>query len=173
MEHELNHSNVEQIFTAVGTSLIIFAQTPIPSQPGKCSLNDPTPRQYLEPLDLLLAFYNLEDPTIHTLHPLNQFTCVTPIRPNQPQARKLLLDLLKNQPGSISVLDRGFVNHNGQDQSQSIDQDVTCSARYLFPCIIATRPPFSVVFTLWLSIIAALGLISRPSALRTSSRRIS
>ena len=47
------------------------------------------------------------------------------------------------------------------------------AARHLLTGIITTRPPFSVVFTLWLSMIAALGEVCRPSAFRTLSRTLS
>jgi len=39
--------------------------------------------------------------------------------------------------------------------------------------VITARPPFSVVFTDWLSMIAALGLSSRPAACRTLPRKAS
>jgi hypothetical protein len=173
MEHELNHSHINKIFTAIPTSFIIFAQPTIPSQPSKGSLNHPTSRQHLKTFDILRAFYDLKDPTADTFYPVNQFASITSIRPNQIQTRKLPLDLLKDPLRSISVLDRSFVNHHSQNQSQSVYQDMPLSTRHLFPCIITSRPPFSVVFTLWLSRIAALGLSSRPWVLRTSSRRVS
>jgi hypothetical protein len=173
MEHKLNHSHINKIFTAIHTSFIIFAQPTIPSQPSKRSLNYPTPWQHLEPFSPFIALYHLKHPATHLFNPLHQLTSVTSICPNQAQAWKLSFDLLKDPLGSISVLDRGGVNHHCQDQSQGVDQDVPLSTCNLFPRVIASRPPFSVVFTLWLSIIAALGVSSRPSALRTSSRRVS
>ena len=51
--------------------------------------------------------------------------------------------------------------------------DVSLSTVDLLTSIIATRPPFSVVFTLWLSMIAALGVGFLPSASRTQGRSVS
>ena len=56
--------------------------------------------------------------------------------------------------------------HYGMDQqTQRIYQDVTLLALDLFARIIAMRinagPPFSALLTLWLSMIAAVGLASR------------
>jgi hypothetical protein len=48
---------------------------------------------------------------------------------------------------------------------------VTFPAFYLLSGIKTTNPPFSVVFTDWLSTIAMLGSASRPAATRTSRRR--
>ena len=52
-----------------------------------------------------------------------------------------------------------------EQQTQRIYQDVTLLALDLFARIIAMRidagPPFSALLTLWLSMIAAVGLASR------------
>jgi hypothetical protein len=55
-------------------------------------------------------------------------------------------------------------------QTLCVDQDVSLLAFDLFACIIAVRvnigPPFSALFTLWLSIMQAVGLASRSNASR-------
>ena len=52
-------------------------------------------------------------------------------------------------------------------QALRIDQDVTLLALDLLPSVVAMRvdrdPPFSALLTLWLSMIAAVGLGSRPA----------
>ena len=60
-----------------------------------------------------------------------------------------------------------------RQESRGIYNDVSLSTVDLLASIIATRPPFSVVFTLWLSMIAALGVVSLPSASRTEGRSVS
>ena len=58
------------------------------------------------------------------------------------------------------------MNNGMQQQTYHIDQDVSLLAFDLLACIIAVwinaGPPFSVLFTLWLSITQAVGLASRP-----------
>ena len=44
---------------------------------------------------------------------------------------------------------------------------------YPFTSVVASRPPFSVVFTDWLSMMAALGVAYRPAASRTRVRKAS
>jgi hypothetical protein len=56
------------------------------------------------------------------------------------------------------------------DQPDRIDNDVTFPSENLLAGVISAKPPFSVVFTLWLSMIPALGVDSRPASRRTSSR---
>jgi hypothetical protein len=54
-------------------------------------------------------------------------------------------------------------------QALGIDQDVAVPALDLFPRIVSmpvVRPPFSAIFTLWLSMIAAVGLVSRSALSR-------
>ena len=65
------------------------------------------------------------------------------------------------------------MNHDGQQQSYRVHGDVTLATHHLLTSIIATRPPFSVVFTDWLSMIAALGVGLLPSDCRTLGRSAS
>jgi hypothetical protein len=59
-----------------------------------------------------------------------------------------------------------------QHQTERFDKDVTLLALNLLAAIITVRvdrrPPFSALFTLWLSMIAAVGLASRPACSRHS-----
>ena len=52
-------------------------------------------------------------------------------------------------------LDVGRVDHHRQQQSHGIYDDMPLASGDFLACVIAPRPPFSVVFTLWLSMMAA------------------
>jgi hypothetical protein len=54
-----------------------------------------------------------------------------------------------------------------EQQSLRVDPNVALAPLDLLGGVIAARPPFSVVFTLWLSMMAAVGLASRPSLSRS------
>ena len=111
----------------------------------------------------------------------------SPIRtsPNQPTDQrnqrpprsiagtKPSYQLIDDQLCTISVLDVSRMNHDGQQQSYRVHGDVTLATHHLLTSIIATRPPFSVVFTDWLSMIAALGVGLLPSDCRTLGRSAS
>ena len=72
---------------------------------------------------------------------------------------------------SLSWMSR--MDHHGQQQPHGIHYDVALSTVDLLASVIATRPPFSVVLTDWLSMMAALGVGSLPADLRTAERRVS
>jgi hypothetical protein len=60
---------------------------------------------------------------------------------------------------------------NFEHQALRINQQVTLAAIDLLETVIAGDPPFSLVLTLWLSMIAPLGVAQRPTARRSFSRR--
>ena len=78
--------------------------------------------------------------------------------------------LVKHQHGAVAVLQVGRVNHRRKDQTKGIDQEMALLAFDLLSRIITWRvdrdPPFSALFTLWLSIAPAMGEASRPSSSR-------
>jgi len=77
---------------------------------------------------------------------------------------------LEDQHAAVAVLYVGRMNQRVQQQPYRIDEDMPLLAFDLFPRIIPARvnaaPPFSALLTLWLSMIAAVGLASRPIASR-------
>jgi hypothetical protein len=63
------------------------------------------------------------------------------------------------------------MDDHAQQQARGVDRDVALPALDLLGRVVAARPPFSVVFTLWVSTIAAVGLGSRPSRSRSITTR--
>jgi len=76
----------------------------------------------------------------------------------------------KQQDAAVAVLDVRSMNLGMQQQTQRVYQDMALLALDLLARIVAMRidagPPFSALFTLWLSMMAALGLASRSSLSR-------
>jgi len=64
------------------------------------------------------------------------------------------------------------MHDNGQNEAHGIDHDMAFAAGDLLAGIISTEPPFSVVLTLWLSMMAALGVRFLPAFCRTFSRSL-
>jgi Uncharacterised protein family (UPF0149) len=81
----------------------------------------------------------------------------------------------KKQNTAVAVLDIGRMNNRVQQQTQRIYENMALLALGLFTRIIAMRidagPPFSALFTLWLSMMAAVGLASRSPCSRHSTYR--
>ena len=71
----------------------------------------------------------------------------------------------KQQDAAVTILDVCGVNDGVQQQTQRVYQNMALLALDLLARIIAMRidagPPFSALFTLWLSMMAAVGLASR------------
>ena len=76
----------------------------------------------------------------------------------------------QQQHAAVTVLDVRWMHHGMQQQAYRVDQDMPLLTLDLLARVIPGRidagPPFSALFTLWLSITQAVGLASRPAASR-------
>ena len=81
------------------------------------------------------------------------------------------LQLGQDEEGSVAILDVGGMNGDREEKPERIDADMALAPVDLLAGVVPADPPFSVVFTLWLSRIAAVGLASRPSCSRTAITR--
>ena len=74
---------------------------------------------------------------------------------------------LQKCDATIAVLNAGATHDGTEQQTQRIYKDMALLALDLLARVIAMRidagPPFSALFTLWISMIAAVGLASRSS----------
>ncbi len=81
--------------------------------------------------------------------------------------------LVENQTGAVAVLNVGGVDGDAQQEAKRVDEDMLLAARNFLGPIVALRidpgPPFGAAFVLWLSMMAAVGLASRPSCSRTAT----
>src|SRR5215467_14986855 len=76
----------------------------------------------------------------------------------------------QQQDTTIAILNVGGMNDGVQQQAQCIYENMALLALDLLARVIARRidagPPFSALFTLWLSMMATVGLASRSSCWR-------
>jgi len=76
----------------------------------------------------------------------------------------------KQQDAAVTILDIGGMNDGVEQQAQRVYENMALLALDLLARIIAMRidpePPFSALLTLWLSMMAAVGLASRSSCSR-------
>ena len=79
----------------------------------------------------------------------------------------------EQQDAAVAILDVGGMNDSVQQQAQRIYKKMALLAFDLLARIIAVRidpgPPFSALFTLWLSMMAAVGLVTRSLCARHST----
>ena len=86
------------------------------------------------------------------------------------QKRELSEHRAQDENAAIAILNIGGMNERMKQQAYRIDENMPLLALDLVSGIVAMRidatPPFSALFTLWLSMTAAVGLASRPAASR-------
>ena len=79
---------------------------------------------------------------------------------------------IEHQPSAIAVLDIGRVDDDVQQEAERVDEDVPLATLDLLARVIARpierRPPFCAPLALWASMIASVGLASRPTFSRTA-----
>jgi hypothetical protein len=79
----------------------------------------------------------------------------------------------EQQDAAIAILDVGGMDDGVQQQTQRIDENMPLLAldqlAGIEPVRIDASPPFSALFTLWLSMIATVGLASRSARSRHST----
>jgi hypothetical protein len=79
---------------------------------------------------------------------------------------------IKDQARAVAVLHIGGVDDDVQQEAERVDKNVPFAARDLLARVVALRidrgPPFCAPLALCASMIAALGLASRPACSRTA-----
>ena len=79
---------------------------------------------------------------------------------------------VEDQQSAIAILQVSRVDDNVQQEAERVDEDVPLAARDLLarviPRRIERRPPFCAPLALWASMIATVGLASRPAFSRTA-----
>jgi hypothetical protein len=80
---------------------------------------------------------------------------------------------IEHEPCTIAILNVGGVDHDVQEETKRIDENVPLAALDLLARIVALRidrrPPFWAPLALWASMIAAVGLAARPSRSRVAT----
>ena len=149
---------------------IVFGQAPPSSEPAKGSFNDPSARDHDEAGGAGDAAHDDQRQAEQEAGEQDRQPVVDAVGKDDREPAVEVLDLLQQIPGAVSVLDIGGVNNDTEQKAGGIDPDMALAALDLLGGIVAARPPFSVVFTVWLSRLPALGLASRPAWTRTFRR---
>ena len=89
------------------------------------------------------------------------------------EKRKLAEQRGEQPDATVAILNTSEMNDRVQQQTLHIDKNMSFLALDQFACIkpvrINTGPPFSALFTLWLSMMQAVGLASRSAFSRHST----
>lgn len=166
MKHQVHHGNEDHCFATLRQCLVVFRQSAVLAQPSKCSLDDPSLRQdhkFVQggPLD------NFNEASGHTSCPMDKPARVAAIGKDQRQASKTRAPSLQQQRATVPILNVGKMDQHRHDQAHGIDDQMTLAAKDFLARIVPTIPPFSAVFTDWLSMMPTLGVGLCPASLRT------
>ena len=154
--------------------LPIFGQAPTSIEPRDGAFDDPSVGQHDEGMELV-ALDDFDDPVaaLRSGH-CSARASITSFGEDAYNEREQSSRLLvEDERGPVAILDVGRMNGSTQQKAERIYENVALLALDLFSCIVAMRidagPPFSALFTLWLSMMAAVGLASRCSRSRHST----
>jgi hypothetical protein len=170
MEHQINHSKVYHSLTAGRQGLVVLTQPSILAQPAEGTFHHPTSGQYHETMQVTTPD-NLNNPSKCAPGPAYKCPGIAAINPYSFQPPKSVSKFLQNQPTAIAILNVSGVYYHNQNQPEGINEQVPLTPGNLLSSVITAAPPFSAVFTLWLSMIPALGVGLCPAWRRTCSRR--
>lgn len=155
--------------------LPILREAPAAVEPSDRPLDDPSLRKDLEALRHIgpLHDLNLDFPHDAPERGLEDRPLIAAVGIELAQERVEAEQRGHHKHAAVPVLDASAVHHGMQHQAEGIDEEVPLLPLDLLAAIVAVgidrRPPFSALFTLWLSMMAAVGLGSRPACARHCS----
>ena len=150
----------------------ILGQSAAAAEPGQGAFDDPALWQSDEPFGLVRSLDDLDgDARENAFHrALELRSLITAVGVELDQEREGAEQARHQQRPAVAVLDIGGMHDCVHQQALRIDKNVPLLALDLLACVVAGRidagPPFSALFTLWLSMMAAVGLASREAASR-------
>ena len=154
-------------------TLVVAGQPATAADPGQRPLNNPPVREDDKPVPVA-ATHNREFPGAGSGDDgLHLTALVARIRDDALEKGKAPARLPQQSFCAIPILYAGRMNADREEQSEGVGQDVALAAKHLLARVIAGRvergPPLTAPLALWLSMIAVVGLASRPAVSRTST----
>ena len=150
----------------------VLGETAAAVEPGEGSFDDPTAWQNLEAFGCIGAFddFDLELRQDFRQRCLKLRPLIAAIGKQLAKQREPAKQRRHHQQPAITILNVSRMNHGVQQQPNGVDEDMALLAFDLFagiePMRINAGPPFSALFTLWLSMMQAVGLASRSACSR-------
>ena len=171
-EHEADHGEADESLDAARVALEVARQPPVMADPGQGALDDPALGQH----DELVKRAALDD--LHRPSPGggdsggHARSLVAAIADDALDEREQAACASQRLVGAIAVLDVGAMDEDAHEETERVDQDVALAPRDLLARIVALGvdrgPPFCAALALCESMIAVVGLASRPSCSRTA-----
>ncbi len=174
-EHDTDHGEADEGRGTAEVALVVPGQPAMVADPGDGSLDNPPLGQHDKPV-LVAAPHDLEVPRTGPLHGGCHFRSLVSCIADDPRdEREQPARLCQQRLGAVAILYVGGMNHHAQQQPERIRQNVALAPDGLLAGVVARRverrPPFCAAFAVWLSMIAVVGLASRPTRSRSAIYR--
>lgn len=158
-KHDKREGQQEHRLTDLDELFEVFGQASPACQPAECSFHNPAMGEDFEAGQVVVSLDDFKHPVAQFGDGLGQFRAA--IAPVSPHFLKVLAQLFrqgfKQQHCSIAVLNIRRVDFYAHRQPQGVYKQMAFAALDFLARVVANIPPFSEVFTLWLSTMAAVG----------------
>ena len=154
-------------------ALVVAAETPVAADPGQGALYDPALRQHDKAAEIR-ALDDLKRPGTGPLHQGGHVRSLVAAVPDDTlDEGKALARLPQQGLRPVAVLHTGGVHIHVQQQADRVDKNVALAPEDFLarikPLRVKRAPPFTAPLALWASMIAVVGLASRPAFSRHST----
>jgi len=151
----------------------VFGKASTSADPGECAFDDPALGENNETMQLA-AFDDLEGPGSRLCHGGGRLgSLIAGVGKDAFEERKAAARrAIEDQSCPVAILNVGRMDDDVQEEAERIDENVALATRDLLARVIARRvercPPFCAPLALWASMMAAVGLASRPACSRAA-----
>lgn len=172
-QHETDHSESNESLDGAGIALEVARHASVAADPRERALDDPALGQNDEAMELA-ALDDLDRPSPGGGNRGGHaWSLVAAIADDPLDEGEQAACAPQRLVGAVAILDVGRVDEDAHEQAERIDEDVALATRDFLARVIALRvdrgPPFCAALALCESMIAVVGLASRPSCSRTAA----
>ena len=172
-EHEADHGEADESDSFTRVTLKVFGKAAAGTNPSEGALDDPAFREDDEAMHFV-ALDDLQRPGAGLGDGVSRL-CALIAGIGKDTFNKGVHSAgapIENQARAVSILHVGRMNDDVQQEAKRVDEDVPLATFDFLARVVARRinrrPPFWAPLALWASMIAAVGLASRPACSRTA-----
>ena len=171
-EHEADRGETEEGECVVVAVFPILGEPPAAVEPADGAFDDPAFGFDDEAFGAISAFDDLDHEAAHGFRGAvcEDRSGIGAVGEQSAQERELSEQCGQHEDATVAILNIGGSHQRVQHQTQRVDQEVALLTLDQLAGIeavwIDAGPPFSALFTLWLSITQAVGLASRSACSR-------